>query len=55
MPQGIVLTPNARQGSLKRRRLASQLFIVIVLSLGSVIMVIPLLWMLSTSFDWGPG
>jgi len=39
--------------STTRTRAASHVVLIVLLSLGALVMVIPFLWMLSTSFDWG--
>jgi multiple sugar transport system permease protein len=46
---GTVRTPPSR----RRRSAAGQRLIFLVLLLGSVVMIVPFLWMLATSFDWG--
>lgn len=37
----------------KRRKALSTIILVIVLFIGSLVMIIPFIWMLLTSFDWG--
>lgn len=39
--------------STARSRSLSRVVLVVLLSLGSLVMIIPFIWMLSTSFDWG--
>jgi len=40
-----------REASHKRRKMISQVLIILVLAIGSLTMIIPFLWMLATSFD----
>ncbi|MCM3340026.1 carbohydrate ABC transporter permease [Paenibacillus sp. MER TA 81-3] len=42
-----------RHPSKQRNQRMGRIFLVTVLSLGSLVMIVPFLWMLITSFDWG--
>lgn len=41
-----------KMGSKRRQDAVAQWILVLLLSVGSLIMIIPLIWMISTSFDW---
>ena len=39
--------------SIKKSKMIGNLFLVVTLSLGSLVMIVPFIWMVLTSFDWG--